>query len=114
MSKPTTNDITPRVSITHEEFRQTKDDIDFMISKIKTPTSGQEQYTMKQIVDDLEELKYRFRDWSVENGLATYGTDGTYHEQGPKRGEGSNQGRDGTSHEGHKRGQGSNQRRTMD
>lgn len=85
MSTRTTNNITARVSITYEEFRQTKDDIDLMISNIKAPPDGQEQYSTKQIIEDLEELKYRFRDWSVENGIATYDSNGTYHEGNPSQ-----------------------------
>ena len=85
MSARTTNNITARVSITYEEFRQTKDDVDLMISNIKAPPDGQEQYSTKQIIEDLEELKYRFRDWSVENGIATYDSNGSDHEGNPSQ-----------------------------
>ena len=78
MSKEPIN-ITKKASINYEEFRQTKDDIDFLISNIKTP-EALESYTMKQVREDLDELQYRFRDWSVENGLATYNSEGIYHE----------------------------------
>ena len=71
--------VTKKVSINYREFRQTKDDIDFLISNIKTPEALQ-SYTMKQVREDLDELQCRFRDWSVENGLATYDSEGIYHE----------------------------------
>ena len=85
MSTRTTNNITARVSITYEEFRQTKDDIDLMISNIKAPPDGQEQCSAKQIIEDLEELKCRFRDWSVENGTATHDSNGSHHEGNPSQ-----------------------------